>query len=1643
MKKISATLLSGTWPAGLLLFVLLMASPARLSAQADLFIRIDTVTASPGDSILIPVYAQQLNNAGSFTFFIQYSTSVLKFGRALNWNPLLTEGVNLANASGGQVAVVWADQNGVSIADDKLFDLKFKYVSGSTALSFTGQCEITDLMGNPLPGPITYLNGYVNRKLSVSIQANPSSLCFGDTTFLSFTTTGGFGNVTWLWSSDPPGFNSTLSNPWDVPSNSLTYHIMATDGFDTAYQSTAVTVYFFQTPTPVDNMTPADGAANLNLPLLFTWSPAMAASHYDLYVWELGNPEPTTPLVSNITQISLLLSYFLEYGKSYSWRIVSKNPCIQTPGPVQTFSVRYLPDLVVSEVTVPSQAYSGQLINFSFQILNQGQGSTQTTQWSDVVYLSTDTTIDPSVDYYIGSYPNLSYLNPQEAYTQQAAFTLPQGISGNYYVIVWTDKDGILAETNNNNNKNRNQDTMYVFLSPVPDLRVAKIIVQNTAFSGQAVSVTWSVKNHGLASTGNVTWSDRVYFSNQSEPGSGMVNLGTYQRSGDLAPDSLYEMTRTVYIPNYIYGRYYLIITTDIYNQVYEHALENNNTLTSDSITVFLTPPPDLVTTSVIAPNSASVRQTLIIQYTVQNQGANVAIRSWHDRVYLSNSLTLNTNTAFMLEDVYVNKSLMPDSSYTKQASVTIPSNISGPYYFFVFSDATQKVFEHLSEENNILRCTHATEILNPDLLPSGIEQPDSLQSGSYLLFSYYEKNNGPGLLIGNWTDRIYLSHLAFFNPDSSVILATKAISNTILQPGDSLFQSLLLTVPDGIQGDFYIYVVSDIHNTIFEGSGETNNTARTPDSFYVSLTPWPDLVGTVLELPDTLTAGFLYTVQYTVQNAGPGILQGKTWKEQFIFSKNPDVPGTSYFTTSCTDTVILLPDSSFSRMITGVLPSSFPAGNYYVWMKLDAESNVYEHNGENNNLLRSDLFYIKPYPPVDLVADSLSAPDTCYSGQFIPLAWWATNQGTVPTNYHWVDGCYLSEDTVYSANDLFIYQLGHYGTLYPGESCGHASSVMIPNGMTGDYYLFIRIDRFNSNTDGNPANNVCMPRKADGTPQPIHLIFTPPPDLVVDEFNCPPAGITGQPLTISYTVKNEGSGITPWNPVWYDRFYLSTDFEITWHDQYLGYMSRESSLAPGDSYTDTVTLNIPNWANGNYIILMQTDATDQVYEHDNEGNNIAGQAVTLQMPPPSDLVVLQVIPPTQAQSGQAISISYTLLNQGSNPVNGQMRDLIFLSSDTIWDIGDLLFGNVEGYASIGPGATLNRTVSGTLSGLVPGDWYVIVRTDVLNNIVESDDLNNTGFGIQTLQLSVPLLPLGSWIMQAMPDYTMTYYRIEIPDSLAGETLFLQLKGDSVYGINELYISFENLPNRTTYDMAYGNPNAGNQEMLIPGLQTGTYYLLVYGTSSLPAPQQIQLHASILPFRIVSIDAVRGGNTGEVTLRLNGSKFTPSMSVYLTKDDEVIPGTGLIFFDQTRVFVTFDLDNADTGVYTVVADKFCDGMALLEDAFTIASGTIPDLQVNLYYPSAARPAGIVSILIEYANAGNIDLVAPEVEFKSVVSAPVSLTVSGLSQGLTSLLLPLREHNGPADVLRPGMGGTITVYSKASAGLAFTLLLPNY
>jgi|GEM_PF-4845771 len=100
-------------------------------------------------------------------------------------------------------------------------------------------------------------------------------------------------------------------------------------------------------------------------------------------------------------------------------------------------SLAPLPDLQVTQVQVPPEAWSGKSLELSGMVTNSSQGSTRAPEWFDRVYLSADTSFHPDIAQPLGSVRNASYLNPGESYTAHAKFTLPQGWLATFTHLLW------------------------------------------------------------------------------------------------------------------------------------------------------------------------------------------------------------------------------------------------------------------------------------------------------------------------------------------------------------------------------------------------------------------------------------------------------------------------------------------------------------------------------------------------------------------------------------------------------------------------------------------------------------------------------------------------------------------------------------------------------------------------------------------------------------------------------------------------------------------------------------------------------------------------------------------------------------------------------------------------------------------------------------------------------------------------------------------------------------------------------------------------------------------------------------------------------------------------------------------------------
>jgi hypothetical protein len=78
--------------------------------------------------------------------------------------------------------------------------------------------------------------------LAVIATATPSLICNGQTSQLNANASGGSGNYSYSWTSLPPGYNSTISNPVVQPVQTTQYIVLVDDGVNSVSDTTEVAV---------------------------------------------------------------------------------------------------------------------------------------------------------------------------------------------------------------------------------------------------------------------------------------------------------------------------------------------------------------------------------------------------------------------------------------------------------------------------------------------------------------------------------------------------------------------------------------------------------------------------------------------------------------------------------------------------------------------------------------------------------------------------------------------------------------------------------------------------------------------------------------------------------------------------------------------------------------------------------------------------------------------------------------------------------------------------------------------------------------------------------------------------------------------------------------------------------------------------------------------------------------------------------------------------------------------------------------------------------------------------------------------------------------------------------------------------------
>ncbi|HEX7863031.1 MAG TPA: FG-GAP-like repeat-containing protein [Verrucomicrobiae bacterium] len=230
---------------------------------------------------------------------------------------------------------------------------------------------------------------------------------------------------------------------------------------------------------------------------------------------------------------------------------------------VPTGSVSF-PNLQVTSITPLSGTInSGDNVAITFVVSNAGSSATAGSSWTDRVVLSSNTTLGDTDDVTLGIFNRSGTLAAGANYNGNVNGRLPDGISGQFYILVQTDFGNDVNEFVLEGDNSSASAAFAVTLAPYADLKVENLAV--TPGTGGTYNIAWNTANRGQRAV-NTAFKERVIVRNVATG----ISLLNAERdvTNAIAISGTLPQTASVNVAGF--GTFEVIITTDSRNGIYE-----------------------------------------------------------------------------------------------------------------------------------------------------------------------------------------------------------------------------------------------------------------------------------------------------------------------------------------------------------------------------------------------------------------------------------------------------------------------------------------------------------------------------------------------------------------------------------------------------------------------------------------------------------------------------------------------------------------------------------------------------------------------------------------------------------------------------------------------------------------------------------------------------------------------------------------------------------------------------------------------------------------------------------------------------------------------------------------------------------------
>ena len=156
--------------------------------------------------------------------------------------------------------------------------------------------------------------------------------------------------------------------------------------------------------------------------------------------------------------------------------------------------------------------------------------------------------------------------------------------------------------------------------------------------------------------------------------------------------------------------------------------------------------------------------------------------------------------------------------------------------------------------------------------------------------------------------------------------------------------------------------------------------------------------------------------------------------------------------------------------------------------------------------------------------------------------------------------------------------------------------------------------------------------------------------DLALIEVTAPSAAMSGETVSVTWTVGNFGTGST-YIDRWYDRVVLSTDDRYgDPNDIGMAVVRHTGVLDVDGQQTTQIDVQLPVGLSGDYWLLVETDEDNRVFEYIFESKNIrqSGSGISIELTPFADLTTSDVSAPVEVLARDPITITWSATNEGA-----------------------------------------------------------------------------------------------------------------------------------------------------------------------------------------------------------------------------------------------------------------------------------------------------------------------------------------------------------------------------------------------------------